>query len=98
MELKATAVLDHKLTDENGEALPHPLTSLTVSGELLPMVPIQHHILAALLDPKNPPEVKVKYGNNNGVLSFTLTFSHEDDVVAAGKAAFDAAEAEANKV
>jgi hypothetical protein len=97
IELKATADLDHKFNDAKGKALPHPITTLTVKGELLPPIPIQHHILAELLNEKNPPKVSVEFKNVNGVLTFSVVFEHADDVIASGKAAFDAAVEAANQ-
>jgi hypothetical protein len=96
MEQKAVVTLDHQLKDAKGKALPHPLTSLTIKGELLPESPIVHHILAALLDEKNPPQVNVEFKNVNNVLTYSVAFEHEDDVVAAGKAAHDLAVEAAN--
>src|SRR2546425_790954 len=97
LELKATASLDHKLTDDKGKALPHPLTELTVSGEFLPAIPIQHHILAALLGQQDHA-VTAEFTDNNGVLTFKLTVSHDDDMVVAGKEAHDLELEAANQV
>ncbi len=96
IELKATAELDHRYNDAKGKPLPHPITSLVVSGELLPPIPIQHHILAALLDESNPPKVDVEFKNVNVVLTFSVTFEHEDDMVSAGKEAHDLEKEAAN--
>lgn len=85
IELKATAELSHQFNDAKGKPLPHPLTTLTVKGELLPAAEVQHHILAALLNESNPPKVDVEFTNVNNVLSFTLTFEHDEDVVEAGR-------------
>jgi hypothetical protein len=98
IELKATAELDHKFNDAAGKPLPHPITTLTIKGELLPPIPIQHHILSELLNEKNPPKVDVQCSNVNGLLTFSVTFEHEDDVIAAGKEAHDLAVEAANFV
>lgn len=98
IELKATAELSHRYNDAKGKPLPHPITSLVVLGELLPPIPIQHHILASLLDEDNPPKVDVEFKNVNGVLTFSVTFEHEGDVVASGKEAHDLEKEAANYI
>lgn len=86
---KATVELVHELQDSRGRPLLHPLTRLVIHGELLPDTPLIHHILAALLDKNNPPEYEVNFENKNNVIGYTLTFTHEDDIVGIGKSEHD---------
>jgi hypothetical protein len=50
-----------------------------------------HNMLAALFDKKNPPKANVKFANNNGVLSYTMTLSHTKNLLAEGVKARDKA-------
>lgn len=87
MEQKATVTLDYQTFEiVNGKQrpLPFPLAKLTIDGELLPNNEQVHHILAALLDKSDPPEVLVKFSNKHNVLTYSVTFTHDKDVLAQG--------------
>ena len=96
VDLKATATLAHQTNDAKGRPLAHPLTTLVVAGQLIPSQPIEHHVLAALLDESNPPSANVEFKMVNNVLTFSVTFEHDDDILAAGKANHDLAVEAAN--
>lgn len=79
MEQKATVTLDGAKA------------TLVITGELLPDSPMVHHILAALLDKKNPPKVNVAFANERNVISYSVTFSHTKNILVAGKSEHDLA-------
>jgi hypothetical protein len=62
---------------------------LTVNIELLPATELVHEMLAALLDEDEAPKVSVEYTNVRDVISSTLTFSSDRDIVKIGKAGLD---------
>jgi hypothetical protein len=84
MEQKATVAFD----GQKG--------TLVISGELLPDTPIVHHILAALLNEDDPPKTEVDFKQVNNVFTYSLTFTHDADVLALGKAEHDLHVAAAN--
>ena len=86
---KTAATLDHKLVDAKGKALPYPLTTLSIEGEISADTPLIYQVLAALLDKDNPPEVDVEFEASNGRVTYSLQFSHEDNILQKGKEEHD---------
>lgn len=98
MEQKATVSFETQYNDARGKPLPQPSTTLIIQGELLPDSPLVHHMVAALLDRKNPPKVVVRYKNVGNKITYSVGFSHTKNVVAEGAAEHALATRAANMI